>query len=188
MKIEWEKVNYSLDQAREKWVVDEEDSDIDEIMDMSEDMFPVSKVVSTPMGIFEVDDAFNPLNHFNFWIGNTDFDLKQRFLDILDTVPGVEGIKVMSRYRFLLAIGQLFDPSKVRLLIELSIGTLKLSEKVLDKKEELENSGKPWTMFVYPNLNSFLCTTPEDNDYESKLKKINELSESGSGLVLSSQQ
>jgi hypothetical protein len=189
MKIVWEKVNYSLDKVRDKWIVEEDtNEEIDHIISTDDDMFPVSRVVSTPMGIFEVDDAFNPLNHFNFWIANTDFDLTQNFVDTLDTIPGVEGIKVMSRYRFLLAIGTLFDPSKVRLLIELRIGTLSLSKNILDKKEELESSGKEWTMFVYPNLNSYLYTVEGNEDYEKTLKKIYELSDKGSGLVLSSKQ
>jgi hypothetical protein len=189
MKIVWEKVNYSLDKIRDKWIVDDDESGIDDIISVEEDdMFPVNRVVSTPMGIFEVDDAFNPLNHFNFWIANTDFDLTKSFVDILDTIPGVEGIKIMSRYRFILAIGTLFDPSKVRLLIELKVGTLSLSKSVLDKKEELESSGKDWTMFVYPNLNSCLYTIVGDDDYEKTLKKIQELSENGSGLLLSSKQ
>lgn len=191
MKIVWEKVNYSLDTARGRWINDDvgedlEEHDIDELM--GQDLLPIGRVVSTPMGIFEVDDAFNPLHHFNFWIANTDFDLTQEFLDKLDIVPGVEGIKIMSRYRFVIAIGTLFDATKVRLLIELTVGTLSLSQTVLDKKKELEESGKQWTMFIYPNLNSFISVLEDDPERDSKIKKINELNDNGSGLLLSSNQ
>lgn len=194
MKIVWEKVNYSLDTARGRWINDDidedfhdqEEHDIDGLM--GQDLLPIGRVVSTPMGMFEIDDAFNPLHHFNFWIANTDFDLTQEFLDKLDTVPGVEGIKIMSRYRFVMAIGTLFDATKVRLLIELTIGTLSLSQTVLDKKKELEESGKQWTMFIYPNLNSFISVLEDDPERDSKIKKINELNDNGSGLLLSSNQ
>lgn len=191
MKIVWEKVNYSLDTARGRWINDDvgedlEEHDIDELM--GQDLLPIGRVVSTPMGIFEVDDAFNPLHHFNFWIANTDFDLTQEFLDKLDTVPGVEGIKIMSRYRFVMAIGTLFDATKVRLLIELTVGTLSLSQTVLDKKKELEESGKEWTMFIYPNLCSFISVLEDDPEKDSKIKKIEELNSNGSGLLLSSNQ
>jgi hypothetical protein len=194
MKIVWEKVNYSLDTSRGRWINDDigedfnnsEEHDIDDLM--GQDLLPIGRVVSTPMGIFEVDDAFNPLHHFNFWIANTDFDLTQEFLDKLDIVPGVEGIKIMSRYRFVMAIGTLFDATKVRLLIELTVGTLSLSQTVLDKKKELEDSGKQWTMFIYPNLNSFISVLEDDPERDSKIKKINELNDNGSGLLLSSNQ
>lgn len=186
MKIVWEKVDYSRDELNNRWMInDGEDIEEDEEYLEEEDLVSVHSAVLTPMGIFDVNDAFSPLNNFDFWIGNTNFNLGQTFLKTVELIDGVEGIVVLSRYRFLLAIGKLFNHSQVRLLIELAVGTLSLSDEILNKRSELENSGKEWSLFIYPNLKSYSYTIKGDKDYDEKIEKFNELNDNGKGLLLS---
>jgi hypothetical protein len=61
------------------------------------------------------------LSTFDCWIGHTNFDITNNIKSILDSVPGVEVLKVLSRYRFFVGIGHMFDFAKVRKDIEKAI-------------------------------------------------------------------
>lgn len=60
--------------------------------------------------------------HFNFWIAHCSFPITYRlapkFEEICD-LPGVEGLKISSRYRFMMAVAKnpSFDESKVKLAV-----------------------------------------------------------------------
>lgn len=193
MKIVWESVKYKFDTSKSKWMDDSED-EIEEYSDEYEEdgdpldghfNIPIGNIVSTPFGMFEVEEAFNPLNHFEFWIGHTDFDLTQNFINVVEKIPGVEGLKVFSRYRFLLAVGKLFDFKKVRPVIELSIGSLQISKEILDLREEFSKQEKDWYIYVYPDLKNYLSCFVTDEDFEDSYNKMTDLSQHG-GILLSS--
>lgn len=191
MKIVWEKVQYNLDTTKGKWMQEEEEIDggyeEEEYDPLAMGIgMPIGNIVSTPFGMFEVDEAFNPLNHFEFWIGHTDFDLTRSFLNTVDKIPGVEGLKVFSRYRFLLAVGKLFDFTKVRTVIELSVGSLQIDKKILELREELSEQETEWYIYIYPDLKSYISCLVTDGDFDSKFDKITQLSQNG-GILLSSE-
>lgn len=58
------------------------------------------------------------LSNFDCWIGHTNFDVTPRIKDKLNRIPGVEILKIFSRYRFFVGIGQMFDFQNVRYEIE----------------------------------------------------------------------
>lgn len=184
MKISWEAVRYDYDKLKEKWMNSEDE---DTMGDISIEDCSMGKMVSTPFGLYEVVEAFNPLNHHEFWIGHTNFDITQSFLDIADNIPGIEGVKVFSRYRFLITVGKLFSFSQVRTMLELALGTLSLSPEILCKKEELDSSGKKWNMYIFPDLKKFYLAV-EGDSYEDDLANIEELASTGSGFLLSSEE
>lgn len=200
MKIGWEEVDYKYDSVKQKWMIDGEEFNLiegdeeEESVGFDEDpsekilrQLPESELmVNSPFGMFEVKEAFNPLNHFNFWIGHTDFDIDHKFVSIVNKTIGIEGLKIMSRYRFLIAIGKMFTMTKVRAALELNLGILKFSPSVLQKKEELTSSGNDWMMYVYPDLKTFEYTSSSDKDFYSKIEHINQLNENQSGILLTS--
>ena len=61
------------------------------------------------------------LSTFDCWIGHTNFDLTHSIKEILNKVPGVEVLKICSRYRFFIGIGQMFDFKSVRNDVEKAI-------------------------------------------------------------------
>lgn len=61
------------------------------------------------------------LSTFDCWIGHTNFDITNNIKSILDTVPGVEILKILSRYRFFVGIGHMFDFADVRKDIDKAI-------------------------------------------------------------------
>lgn len=60
----------------------------------------------------------NIIQNFDCWIGHTNFDITQDIKDSLDTIQGVELMNIMSRYRFFIGIGRMFEFKNVRRLIE----------------------------------------------------------------------
>jgi hypothetical protein len=58
------------------------------------------------------------LSSFDCWIGHTNFDITPKIKDKLNEIPGVELLKICSRYRFFIGIGQMFDFTAVRNTIE----------------------------------------------------------------------
>jgi hypothetical protein len=56
--------------------------------------------------------------NFNCWVAHTNFNLTEYLKNELDSIEGVELLKIFSRYRFLVGVGKMFDFSEVRLEIE----------------------------------------------------------------------
>lgn len=63
-------------------------------------------------------DDISMLSSFDCWIGHTNFDLTPLVKDIIDDIPGVELLKICSRYRFFIGVGKMFDFKEVRKRIE----------------------------------------------------------------------
>lgn len=99
----------SLDDEMDDEELEDYDTDDNEQIVKSSPMIPL-----TPQLIEDI----TMLSTFECWIGHTNFDLTHRTKDILNKVPGVELLKICSRYRFFVGIGQMFDFTKVRNDIE----------------------------------------------------------------------
>lgn len=58
------------------------------------------------------------VSNFDCWMGHTNFNITPKLRDVLDTVDGVEVLKICSRYRFFIGVGKMFDFKDVRTNIE----------------------------------------------------------------------
>jgi hypothetical protein len=96
---------------------DEEDEDGEDYED-SESIIHASPMVPITSQLME---DITMLSSFDCWIGHTNFDLTYSVKDILNNVPGIELLKICSRYRFFVGIGQMFDFKNVRNDIEKAI-------------------------------------------------------------------
>ena len=56
--------------------------------------------------------------NFNCWVAHTNFNLTEYLKNELDSIEGVELLKIFSRYRFLVGVGKMFDFTEVRKEIE----------------------------------------------------------------------
>jgi len=56
--------------------------------------------------------------NFDCWMAHTNFNLTPSIRDTLNRVDGIEVLKICSRYRFFIGIGQMFDFKDVRRQIE----------------------------------------------------------------------
>jgi hypothetical protein len=75
-------------------------------------LLPISK---------ELMDDMAMLANFDCWVGHTNFDITKETRNILNQTEGVELLKVLSRYRFFIGIGKMFDFKEVRKSIENSL-------------------------------------------------------------------
>jgi len=57
-------------------------------------------------------------SNFECWVAHTNFNLTEKIKNELDSIEGIEVLRVFSRYRFLVGVGRMFDFSDVRKKIE----------------------------------------------------------------------
>lgn len=66
----------------------------------------------------ELIEEMTVLSNFDCWMGHTNFDITPEIKDKLNVVPGIELLKICSRYRFFIGVGSMFSFSDVRKNIE----------------------------------------------------------------------
>lgn len=81
----------------------------------------IGPCVFGPVGIVPVRESNVPGHLFNFWMGDTDFDLSGPVVDRIAAVPGVETLDVFTRYRFRMGIGRAFKEDDVRGAVDRSV-------------------------------------------------------------------
>lgn len=128
-------------------------------MDLDEEL-QVSELVMTPFGLSSIQNLDNPMNKFNFHVGFTDFKITQGHKASLDkNIDGLEGLLILSPYRMLIAVGQMFKTEDVKLqIMKLLCGkkTINLGyfhnpdieRKVRNIIESI--SSKYWLIYVFP--------------------------------------
>jgi hypothetical protein len=120
----------------------------------------IQNVMSTPFGLWRIDDSLNPYKQFKLWMGHTNFTISQKIANVIKNAPGVEILNILTRYRFLIGVGELFDIRNVRIYIEKALQCNKTEILQIDNvelKQEVENLQKElakhdnWAIFVFPN-------------------------------------
>jgi len=124
-KIGWQKYEALLEeQMSSTFIVDLLKSSVD-TMTESEDSEEVpyqdesddSDSIMIPMSSKLIEDAMM-ITNFDCWLGHTNFDITPDIKKILDRTQGVELLRVMSRYRFFIGVGKMFEFAEVRKNIE----------------------------------------------------------------------
>ena len=67
------------------------------------------------------------LSNYDCWIGHCNFDITEEIKNELDETPGIEVLKIISRYRFFIGVGKMFEFKDVRKHI---------SKTILHKEED----------------------------------------------------
>jgi hypothetical protein len=103
-------------------ILGEEDDDDDEDesyedQDNKKDMMSAALHKMLPLTPQVIDDI-SMLANFDCWIGHTNFDITPAIKNKLNKMPGIEILKIFSRYRFFVGIGQMFDFQSIRFDIE----------------------------------------------------------------------
>lgn len=124
-KIVWEHLNYKTNHSEQileqESDYDDETGDLDEYEDEFQRVIKIAKtgtLVNTPYGLFNIKDALNPMKQFVFWMGHANFDVTEEIINNIALTPGVEKLRPISRYRFIIAVGKAFDFTDVRKDIE----------------------------------------------------------------------
>lgn len=125
-KVKWETHHYEfndemngLEQSEDEDIGSFEDGEVHldptqaQIMSMFEPD-PPKALMNTPVGVYEIDNSMNPYRHYKFYICHTNFTIDEETRQTIKNFDGIEILKIISRYRFLIGIGQLFDSVQVR--------------------------------------------------------------------------
>lgn len=99
----------------------EQNSNIEDLEDIDEDE-DEEYIVGNSMPIMPISqqliEELAVLSSFDCWMAHTNFDITPKIKEQLNKVAGVEVLKVCSRYRFFVGIGNMFNFSDVRKDIE----------------------------------------------------------------------
>ena len=122
LKIGWQKYEDILEQQMSSPLLDmmmdrvqgygneEEEEEVESYETENQSlMIPVSKQLLEEMAM---------LTNFDCWMGHTNFDITNETKSILNSIEGIEVMRVCSRYRFFVGIGKMFDFKNVRHEIE----------------------------------------------------------------------
>jgi hypothetical protein len=96
---------------------DEEEDESYEDIDNRKDIMSSALQKMLPLTPQVIDDI-SMLANFDCWIGHTNFDITPAVKNKLNKMPGIEILKIFSRYRFFVGIGQMFDFQNIRFDIE----------------------------------------------------------------------
>lgn len=85
--------------------------------DNNEDNYALKNLLMVPLSENMIQEL-SVMSNFDCWIAHTNFDVTMGIKDKLNIIPGVEVLKIFSRYRFFVGVGKLFDFTEVRKNIE----------------------------------------------------------------------
>lgn len=88
--------------------------------DTSEDTLQVPCAV-TSLGVMPINEGHKPGSLFKVWVGHTNFSITETVAAQISQEDGVEGLDVLSRYRFRLIVGEHFADAAVKKSIEVSL-------------------------------------------------------------------
>lgn len=183
--LEIDTLNGKLKEEDPKPAYDDDDDDCDKI----------ENVISTPFGIWRVNDALNPYRQFKLWMGHTNFTIDNDVANVIKHIPGVEILNILTRYRFMIGVGDLFNIRDTRVQIEQelncnnnelsSIVDEELKKEVEDLKEELSTKYDKWALYVMPN-GSISHTSNKDKDFAEQLSLYRGAVDHSSGILIES--
>jgi hypothetical protein len=109
-------------------------------------------------------------------------------------VPGVEVLQVITRYRFIVGVGELFDIRNVRTNIEELLGChqdeddMISDEVILQRIHELRQQlavYDQWAIYVFPNGEIDFATSEEDN-FGQQLNLYRQAVDHSNGVLIES--
>ena len=186
-KIIWEKWYDVLPDLENNIITDEfEDEEDDEDMMVGDQSFGLvfdsqDNKVRTPIGTFYIDEPLSPSNMYDCWIGHTNFRLTDEDYVLLDQyVDGIEVIKMMSKYRFFVGVGKLFNFKDVQ---------TKIQETLLYSQDSLRfnlTQDKIWSAFIGDDGTIKHVVKTEGMDIEEYKAKVEELKSLKNGSFITS--
>ena len=191
-KIAWER--WDEDVVEQEMVENffaqfETEEELEEAQDALSFLEKIPSLVTTPMGMYQLHDKMNIMNQFDCWMGYTNFDITTSVQEVLESVEGVELLEVMSRYRFFLGVGKLFDFSDVRVEIEEALCDAAFldndTEETVEMIRDNISSDRYWAIFVCKSGEILYTSTNEDNDesYTKTLEHYKKRKNKNGGLI-----
>ena len=158
---------------------------------------PTPRILYTPYGMFAADSSLKPSDRWDCWLAYTNFNLTFGLLEQLESIEGVEAVKVMGRYTFFIGIGKLFSPTEVKLNIENTLTDTKHISNIdsvsPDLKDAIESiktqvsSKEYWSIFVSSiGEIDYIMSDALDEKYLYDLNKFEDLRKKIGGVIIRS--
>lgn len=153
---------------------------------------PLSVIMSPILGAVPVMAHSIPSKNFNFWVGHTNFDITPMEKQVIETCPGVETFDLLTRYRFRVGIGKVFDSPSVKVMIQemLCPKQQELDPQIIEQIESTKkqlSDHKYWLIFVTPNGKMSQLTSDEFNDdFKASYMAYKNTCSKVSGILLTS--
>lgn len=183
------------------WINSSYEEELDDDFSEENSREKAPSIINTPFGIYKMDSEFgNPYRDNEVWQGSVNFDITEESALAIESVHGVEGLRIVSRYTFVVCIGILFDSEVVKFEIEKALGIenvdvdseadIKLPEDVMKEVtmelKRISKASQFWHLYVFPNgkIRSIACR--DRNEYEKTLKEFIDLKRLSYGVLLTS--
>jgi hypothetical protein len=152
-----------------------------------------SNVLYTPWGIYPLESMFKPSDRWDCWIGTTNFGITNTIKKILnEDVEGIEALKILGKYSFVIGVPCTFLFSDVRAAIEKKLcayteeeivkGETKVTVNLV--KEQLKNK-KYWSILVAPSGKvDYIVSDKLDQKYLEGLNELMEIKQLIGGIIL----
>jgi len=154
-RIVWENHNFEIDT---KSGIVKEDSDDREYDD---DKIPTFTVTPTAFGAWRTDDAMHPMKQFKLWMAHTNFSITGKVAKQIESINGVELLRILTKYRFIIGIGKAFETDNIKSQIEDTLCDKIETDKIsnlnikyrVEKLTKFLSEYKKWAILVFPNGN-----------------------------------
>lgn len=174
MAITWQKYTDPLaefippdDEVRDGHLADKEAWEED---DRPEYFGPV---VNTPMGLLGLNREKLAFCTYAMWVARTDFDVTRKHLSDMAEVRGVEVLRPLTRYAFLLAVGPQFDDAEVRAAVSALIDPPPFDRVAfLSRVAGIEPA---WAVVGGPESELDLVAGPDEADVDRQVGAYGEL-------------
>lgn len=193
--ITWKKWINPLPQNNDEEYIPENKFTEDEEED-GEASFGVTEsnpVVITPIGIIPLKPFNNPCKVFNFWLGETNFNIGKGAALAINNAEGVELFDIFTRYKFRISVGNNFTFQDVKGNIEkalnLNVGENHVDLAVRAKLDNIINKKlkeyKYWAIYVLPNGKMDIsATNQKSKEFDNKLKLYEETKKVANGYII----
>ena len=176
-KFAWEKWYNLLDDEVESMRQQSEEETVTLDFEESEDTFHGVIVPQQPPPVGFVSAIMEQnqfINSFDFWVLHTNFDITEEIKEVIESIPGIESITVLTRYRVKVGLTKsgLFNNTQVKQMVQNKIvgmdknKSLPIQEDYLSdisfdaltqetieqaKRDLSASDHKFWSFYVFPN-------------------------------------
>lgn len=147
----------------------------------------------TPWGVYSMDSLFKPSDRWDCWIGSTNFSITNGIQRVLrDEIEGIEALKILGRYTFVIGVPIAFEFKDVRVDIEKKLCVYTEQEVMTEEtqatvdlvKDQLKNK-KYWSILVAPTGKvDYIVSDSLDQKYLDGLNELVELKQLLGGIIL----
>lgn len=198
-KIAWESWNAKVEELyaedETELVQNEPNEDFDNLYDlMPSDIFiSQNRLIQTPIGAYPEDSLLRPMSRWDCWIAHTNFEITSSVLEKIESIEGIEVLKVMGRYSFFVGVARLFDIKDIRKDIEKYICNYTEQEILADidiektvnlVKKQLQSSDY-WSILVSPEGEvEYISSNEMNKTYLDGLNQLIVLKNKIGGIIL----